>query len=123
MQLATILLAVAGAALSALGWWATREAAAGRLASGSPLGIRVARTLSSDEAWRRGHQVALPWTLAGRYAAGLLGVGALVAMGLGQTTPAGLALAIGALLSAALTPLAAATAINRDPLVESVTDS
>lgn len=121
--MATVLLAVAGAALSALGWWAAREAAAGRLAPGSALGIRVARTLSSDEAWRRGHRVALPWTLAGRYVAGLLGVGALVAMGLGQTAPAGLTLAIGALLSAALTPLAAATAINRDPVDEAVTDS
>jgi hypothetical protein len=109
----TILMAVAGAAAGALLWWATREAAAGRLARGSTMGIRVARTLSSDEAWRRGHEVALPWTLAGRYVAGLLGVGALVAMGMGHTTPAGLALAIAGLLSALITPFVAAAAIAR----------
>lgn len=117
-QVATILLAVAGAALSALSWWATREAAAGRLARGNAMGIRTARTLSSDEAWRRGHEVALPWTLAGRYVAGLFGVGAMVAIGLGQTTPAGLALAIGGVLSAAATPFVAMRAINRDPTDE-----
>ena len=122
-EIATILLAVAAAALSALSWWATREAAAGRLARGNAMGIRVARTLSSDDAWRRGHEVALPWTLVGRYVAGLLGVGALVAIGLEHTTPAGLALAIGGLLFAVGTPFAAAIAINRDPLDEAVTDS
>lgn len=109
----TVLLAVAGAALSALLWWATREAAAGRLARGSAMAIRTARTLSSDEAWRRGHEVALPVTLAGRYVAGLLGVGALVAIGLEQTTPVGLALAIGGLVAAAATPFVAAAVIAR----------
>lgn len=123
VQVATIVLAVSGAALSALSWWATREAAAGRLARGNALGIRIARTLSSDESWRRGHEVALSWTLAGRYVAGLFAVGALVAIGLGHTTPAGLALAIGGLLSAVATPLAAVTAINRDPLDQAVADS
>lgn len=123
MEFAVILIAVAGAALSALSWWATREAAAGRLARGSAIGIRVARTLSSDEAWRRGHEVALPWTLAGRYVAGLLGVAALVAIGMDHTTPAGLALAIAGLLSAVAIPLAAVTAINRDTLDVGASDS
>lgn len=123
VQIATIVLAVSGAALSALSWWATREAAAGRLARGNAMGIRVARTLSSDEAWRRGHEVALPWTLTARYVAGLLGVAALVAIGLGHTTPAGLTLAIGGLLSAVALPLAAVPAINRDSLDEASTES
>lgn len=116
-EVVTILLAVAGAALSALTWWATREAAAGRLAHGNPMGIRSARTLSSDQAWRRGHLVALPWTVSGRYVSGLLAVAALVAIGLERTLPAGLVLAVAGFASAVVIPLAARAAINGDPHV------
>lgn len=116
-EFVTILTAVAGAALSALSWWATREAAAGRLALGNPMGIRSPRTLSSEAAWRRGHAVALPWTLVGRYVAGLLAVAALVAIGLERTLPIGLAFAITGLVAAVGIPLAARSAINRDPEV------
>lgn len=114
-EVITILTAVAGAALSALSWWAAREAAAGRLAHGNAMGIRSPRTLSSEAAWRRGHAVALPWTLAGRYVAGLLAVAALVAIGLDRTLPEALVLAIAGLVAAVGIPLAARSAINRDP--------
>lgn len=118
-EVLTILTAVAGAALSALTWWTTREAAAGRLAHGNAMGIRSARTLSSDQAWRRGHAVALPWTVAGRYVAGLLAVAALVAIALERTLPTGLAFAIAGFVSAAVIPLAARSAINRDARIDS----
>ncbi len=112
-EVGTILLAVVGAALSAFVWWMTREAAAGRIARNRTLGIRTARTLASDEAWTRGHQVALPWTLAGRYVAGLVGIAALVAVGAGRTVPLGLALGIAGVVTVLLVCLGAVLAINR----------
>lgn len=106
--------AVVGAAVSALVWWMTREAAAGRIPRTSrTFGIRTRRTRASDEAWVRAHQVALPWTVAGRYVAGLLAVGALVAVGADREAPLGLTLGLGGVATVLATYLGAVLAINR----------
>ena len=106
--------AVVSASVSALVWWMTREAAAGRIARTSrTFGIRTRRTRASDEAWVRAHEVALPWTLAGRYVAGLLAVAALVAVGAGRSTPLGLALGMGGVATVLVVCGGAVLAINR----------
>ena len=58
-EVAATSFAVVSAAVSALVWWMTREAAAGRiLAKNRTFGIRTRHTLVSDEAWMRGQAVA-----------------------------------------------------------------
>jgi hypothetical protein len=106
-------LAVVGAAVSALVWWMTREAAAGRLARNRTLGIRTRRTLASEEGWVRGHRAALPWTLAGRYAAGVVAVATLVAVGSGRAAPLGLALGSLAVATVLVVVAGALLAVNR----------
>ena len=80
---------MSGAALGAGVWWVTHQAATGR-STRSGTGLRTRRTTASEEDWRRGHEVALPWTVAGRYATGLAGVGSGNAAPLGavQRVPA-----------------------------------
>lgn len=106
-------LAVTAAAVSALVWWMTREAASGRIPRNRTLGIRTRRTLASDEGWVRGHEVALPWTLAGRYAAGVVAVAALVAVGANLAAPLGMALGLAGIACVLGTCLGAVLAINR----------
>ena len=113
-EIATTLIAVAAIAVAALIWWMTREAAAGRIKRNRFSGIRTRRTLASDENWVRGHQIALPYTFAARYAAGAVAVGALVAVGLERAVPLGLALAVGAVVVVLATSLAAVLTINRE---------
>lgn len=112
-EVAATTLAVVAAAVAALVWWMTREAAAGRIVRNRTMGIRTRRTLASDEGWVRGHQVALPWTLAGRYAAGVIAVAALVAVGAGLTVPLGLGLGLAGIATVLGTVLGAVLAINR----------
>jgi hypothetical protein len=106
-------LAVASAAVAALVWWMTREAAAGRIVRNRTLGIRTRRTLASEESWVTGHRAALRWTLVGRYAAGLVAVAALVAVGAERTLPLGLALGLVGVASVLATCLGAVLAVNR----------
>jgi hypothetical protein len=67
-----------------------------------------------DEAWMRGHQVALPWTVAGRYVAGLFAVAALVAVGADREAPLGLVLGLGGIATVIAALLGAVLAIHRD---------
>ncbi|KRF34352.1 SdpI family protein [Nocardioides sp. Soil805] len=106
-------LAVAAAAASALVWWMTREAAAGRIPRNRSLGIRTRRTLASDEGWVLGHEVALPWTRYGRYAAGVVAVAALVAVGADRAVPLGIALGLAGMAVVLASCLGAVLAINR----------
>lgn len=106
-------LAVSGAAVSALVWWMTREAAAGRLVRNRTLGIRTRRTLASEDGWVRGHRAALPWTLVGRYVAGVVAVGTLVAVGAGRAAPWGLALGALVIVTVLVVVLGALLAVNR----------
>lgn len=113
-EVAATAFAVVSAATSALVWWMTREAAAGRITrTNRTFGIRTKRTKSSDEAWMRGHQVALPWTVVGRYVAGLFAVAALVAVGADREAPLGLALGLGGIATVIVVYLGAVLAINR----------
>ena len=105
--------AVGSAAVAALVWWMTREAAAGRIVRNRALGIRTRRTLASEENWVRSHQVALPWTLAGRYVAGLFAVAALVSIGADRASPLGLAFGLGGIATVAVVCLGAVITINR----------
>jgi hypothetical protein len=108
-----IMLAVASAATGALVWWVTLQAATGRLARNRTTGIRTRQTLASDEHWVRGHEIALPWTVAGRYAAGVVALATLAAVGAGRPAPLGLVLGVAGLVTVLLTCLAAVLAIHR----------
>jgi len=113
-EVTVIATAVVSASVSALVWWMTREAAAGRIARTSrTFGIRTRRTRASDEAWVRAHEVALPWTVAGRYVAGLFAVATLVAVGADQEVPLGLTLGLCAVATVLVVYLGAVLAINR----------
>ncbi len=107
-----IFLAVAGAALGAGVWWVTAQAAAGRSTPGST-GIHTRATTASDEGWVRGHEVALPWTVAGRYATGVVALATLAAVGAGYAAPWGILLGLATLAAVLLTWLGAVFAINR----------
>lgn len=107
-----IFLAVAGAALGAGVWWITAQAAAGRSTPGST-GIHTRATTASDEGWVRGHEVALPWTVAGRYAAGVVALATLAAVGSGNAAPWGVLLGLATIASVLLTWFGAVAAINR----------
>lgn len=111
-QVVAIVLAVSGAALGAGVWWVTQQAAAGR-STREGTGLRTRRTTASDEDWRRGHEVALPWTVAGRYATGLVALATLAAVGSGNAAPLGVLLGVAALATVAITALGAVLAINR----------
>jgi hypothetical protein len=113
LEVTATALAVVGAAASAIVWWMTREAAAGRLVRNRTLGIRTRRTLASDEGWVAGHRAALPWALAGRYAAGVIAVAALVAVGAGRTLPLGLGLGLLTVATVLVVALGAVLAVNR----------
>lgn len=108
-----IVLAVASAATSAFVWWITLQAATGRIARNRTTGIRIRRTLASDEGWVRGHEVALPWTVAGRYAAGVVALATLGAVGAGRAAPLGIVLGLAGIATVLLTCLGAVLAINR----------
>ncbi|MCW2832873.1 MAG: hypothetical protein JWN68_826 [Nocardioides sp.] len=113
-EFAATAMAVVSASVAALVWWMTRECAAGRiLAKRRTFGIRTRHTLVSDEAWMRGHEAALPWTLAGRYLAGLLAVATLVVVGLDREAPFGIALGIAGIVTVLATYVAAVLAISR----------
>jgi hypothetical protein len=100
-----IFLAVAGAALGAGVWWITAQAAAGRSTPGST-GIHTRGTTASDE-------VALPWTVAGRYAAGVAALATLAAVGAGNAAPWGILLGLATLGTVLITWFGAVAAINR----------
>ena len=107
-----IVLAVTGAALGAGVWWVTAQAAAGH-STPSGTGIRTRGTTASDDGWVRGHAVALPWTVAGRYAAGVVALATLAAVGAGNAAPWGILLGLAAVATVLLTWLGAVVAINR----------
>ena len=106
-----IFLAVAGAALGAGVWWITAQAAAGRSTPGST-GIHTRGTTASDEGWVRGHEVALPWTVAGRYAAGVVALATLAAVGAGNAAPWGILLGLATIGTVLITWFGAVAAIN-----------
>ncbi len=107
-------LAVVSAAASSLFWWMTREIAAGRIPRTTrTFGIRTRRARASDEAWVRSHAVALPWTLAGRYVAGVLAVATLLAVGADREAPLGILLGLCAAASVLVVYALAVLAINR----------
>ena len=113
-EVTAIALAVVSASTASLVWWMTHQVAAGRIPRSSrTFGIRTPRTRASDASWVRSHEVALPWTLAGRYVAGVLAVATLVAVGADREAPLGIILGLCAALTVPATYGLAVLAIHR----------
>lgn len=66
-------------------WWLSARAASGALKRNNWAGVRVKSTMSSDAAWRVGHQAALP--TARRCAIAIVAV-CVIGVALGAATPA-----------------------------------
>lgn len=64
--------------VSALVWTVTAWGARGELAAGHSVGIRTRATTASNQAWRAGHEAALPW--ARRTGIGGMVLGVLLAL-------------------------------------------
>ncbi len=96
-----LIVAMVALFLGPLIWWMTARAADGALARNSFVGIRVRRTLESDEGWVEGHRAALPWARRTSLAAVLLGLVTIAVALSGPTQMAfGIAMAAMALIVA-----------------------
>ena len=88
-QAGAVALGVTAVVLGPFVWWLTAAAAAGRLRRNFWVGLRISRTLASDDAWVRGHGAALRWTRRTAWATVGLGL-TTVALAVADRAPAAL---------------------------------